>query len=102
MFKRLFGKKTYRFKEPDNTAVFTCSHVLEGGDPILLVSHSDDDGAWQFLCGAEGHSVADGRIVSLGGIVELDPTVADLYEMPIGVSAAREQLDGEWTPFRNQ
>ncbi|MDF1837430.1 MAG: hypothetical protein P1V35_06165 [Planctomycetota bacterium] len=102
MFKKLFGRKSSeRFREPSNTAVFTCCHVLESGLPILFVSHGGDDKAWQFLCGTGDHSVAEGRMASLGQMVEGDASVAALYEMPPGVCATREQVGGEWTPFRS-
>ena len=38
----------FPFKDAQNTACFTCCHVLEENKPILYVSH-DQDGFWQFL-----------------------------------------------------
>lgn len=37
--------------ELPNTATITCRHIIDGSLPILYVSHDEDDGMWQFLCG---------------------------------------------------
>ena len=68
--------------------------------PILYVSHDEDDGGWQFLCGAENHEDKDAMIVSLLNIVERDPSVNALYEMPEGVCAERSDQNGEWKAFK--
>ena len=34
---------------------------------MLLVTHDDDDGAWQFLCGGP-HEPDDGRLMQLAGV----------------------------------
>ena len=60
---RLMGDASWPFDEPPDVAAFTVRQVIEGGEPILLVSHDEPDGAWQFISGrrpAEG----DARIVA--------------------------------------
>lgn len=99
----LFGqnKKTdneFKFKDPENKAIFTCNHVLEG-EPILYVTH-DSDGDWQFLCGQDNHTEENAKIISLKQVVELDNTVNDLYEMPKGVGAERDSVGAKWIPFK--
>ncbi|WP_224772854.1 immunity protein Imm33 domain-containing protein [Pelagicoccus enzymogenes] len=105
IFSGLFGKKenpvVFKFSSPENEACFTCKHVLEENKPILYVSHDEEDGGWQFLCGAENHEEEDARIVSLLEIVKIDPRVNALYEMPEGVCAERKSKDGEWKAFKN-
>lgn len=101
----LFGqnKKTeneFKFKELENKAVFTCTHILEG-EPILYVSH-DMEGDWQFLCCQDNHSEENAKVVSLKEIVELDNSVNDLYEMPKGVGAERDFIGKKWIPFRSE
>lgn len=96
-----FRKKdseNFKFKEARNTACFTCAHVLNG-DPILFVSH-DEDGAWQFLCGRDGHPESDAKIVGLAKIVDIDPSVNELYEMPQGIGANRDSATEKWKPYR--
>ncbi len=106
ILKSIFGVKeeeeiTFQFDSPKNEACFTCRHVLEEGKPILYVSHDEDDGAWQFLCGDESHEDADARIVALFQIVKMDPSVNALCEMPEGVCAERDSVGSEWKVYRN-
>lgn len=100
----LFGqnKKTkieFKFNDSEDKAVFTCNHVLEG-EPILYATH-DSDGDWQFLCGHDNHTEEDAKVISLKQVVELDKTVNELYEMPIGVGAERDSVGAKWIPFNN-
>lgn len=97
----LFGKKggnEFRFKDPENKPCFTCVHVLNKEKPILYVSH-DADGDWQFLCGAE-HDESEARVIGLKQATEIDTTVNDLYEMPLGVGAERDRVGAKWNPFK--
>jgi hypothetical protein len=83
-----------RFSEPPNLAVITTKRVLEGA-PIVLVAHDEDDGGWQFLCGTT-NDPADGRVVSLAGIVSGDPSVEELADLPVGWQASRAKLGDPW------
>lgn len=42
--------KKWLFEDPPNVAVITSNQVLQG-NPILYVSHDEDDGCWQFHTG---------------------------------------------------
>lgn len=92
-------KREYAFKESANTACFVCSHVLYKERPILYVAH-DNDGDWQFLCGHTHHTDEHVKIISLREITELDPTINDLYEMPMNVGAERKTVKDKWQPFK--
>jgi hypothetical protein len=94
------NKSTYKFKEPENTACFTCDHVLSKQRPILYASHDSEDGTWQFMCGQDDHTEANAKIISLKQATEIDPTINDLFEMPMGVGAERETIDTKWKPFK--
>jgi len=89
----------YKFSDPQNTACFTCTHVLNEKNPILYVSH-DFEGDWQFLCGAEHHKSGDAAVISLKEAYELDQTINYLYEMPRGVAAERTSVKSKWVPFK--
>lgn len=91
----------YQFAESENTACFTCRHVVREGAAILRVTHDADDGGWQFLCGGD-HAEDDALILGMGEIVRIDPSVNGLHEMPEGVGASRESREGEWTTFKRQ
>lgn len=84
------------FGEPDNLAVVTCSHVVRERCPILLVTHDRDDGEWQFLCGRAEHQDSEGMKVALEEIIALDPTVAEVADLPVGNSANRADPDSRW------
>lgn len=82
------------FADPPNVATITVRQVLEGS-PILYVSHDADDGSWQFLTGDEPQE-KDGRVVALGTVVDLDPTVTELADLPLGSYAWRDTLGAPW------
>lgn len=86
---------TFPFADAPNTAALTCCHVMKGQKPILYVSHDEDDGMWQFLCGGQ-HETSEGRLVSLHEIFVQDPSVGELVYMPCGYHAEREAADAPW------
>ena len=88
------------FDDPENVASFSCRHVLEG-QPVREVSHDDDDGAWQVLCG-EAHEDDDIRIVCLGCLVEREPGLVVLADLPYGWCAHRESPDSPWVRALNE
>ncbi|MGF1601476.1 MAG: hypothetical protein ACFCU8_05540 [Thermosynechococcaceae cyanobacterium] len=82
------------FDDPPNVAVFTTRHVLEGKG-ILLVTHDADDGSWQFHTG-QATNEAEAKVVSLRRIVELDPSVTQLFDLPLGWAAIRPGVEAQW------
>lgn len=90
----------YPFADSPNTACITCCHVLDEGLPILYVSHDEDDGMWQFLCG-QSHEINEAKIISLMSILEIDPTVSLLKDMPRGYYAVRENVLEYWEIHKN-
>src|SRR5947209_12602760 len=40
--------ENWPFAEPEDLAVFTLKRIVRGESPILMVSHDEDDGGWQF------------------------------------------------------
>jgi hypothetical protein len=89
----------FPFNEPENVAVFTCCHIIEQDADICYVTHDEDDGAWQFLCGQD-HCEADARVISLRSVFDKDPGIGDLYEMPLGCGATRTNKRAPWNGFR--
>ena len=83
------------FDEPPNIACFTTVKVLREGYPVLLVTHEEGDGSWQFLCGTTNAS-KDAAIVGLDCIFQLDPSVGELADLPVGWIATRESRDDAW------
>lgn len=86
----------FPFYDAPNTATITCCHILENGEPILYVSHDEDDGMWQFLCG-KAHETDEAKLVSLKSVFDLDNSVGILKDMPCGYYAERKAQDDEWS-----
>lgn len=80
--KRVFGART-------------CSHVLDEGEPILLVSR-ELDGEVLAVCGGENDSAATTRDLPLDRLLGLDPALEPLADMPDGWVALRESPDHDW------
>ena len=85
----------FPFNDAPNTATIICNHILEQDADILYVSHDEDDGMWQFLCGGS-HDITDAKLVSLEEVFALDNSIAQLANMPCGYIATREDTAAEW------
>ncbi len=85
----------FPFYDAPNTATIICCHVMNGESPILFVSHDEDDGMWQFLCG-QTHEMDDAKLVSLKFVFELDNSIGALVDMPCGYYATREKQTDKW------
>jgi hypothetical protein len=90
----LSADTSWPFHEGKNRAAFTTRPVLEENLPVLLVSH-DEGGDWQFLCGTTARA-KEGRIVSLGCILERDGTLAEVADLPEGWTASRRSREAAW------
>jgi hypothetical protein len=89
------------FPDPPNVASFTTRHVGREGKPVTRVFHDDDDGAWQFQS-AEGWETNDDiMVVSLHAMLDRDPTVADLGNLPCGWQATRAAPGEEWAKAKH-
>jgi len=87
---------SWPFDQPRNCAVLTMRQVLEEREPILLVSHDDDNHGWQFI-GSSDANVDDARVVALEEIVTLDPTVLAVADLLPGWQAVRNSIAEGWT-----
>lgn len=87
------------FDQPRNCATLTVRQILDGTEPILVVSHDADDHEWQFI-GSSDASLADARVVALEEMVPLDPTILEVADLPPGWQATREEVGGPWTRQR--
>lgn len=81
-------------------AVVVCRHVLDGTHPVLLVSKID--GEWQFLCGASHQGTADYRLVGIGHVVERDPTLNEILDLPDNWDAERNNVSATWRRLPSQ
>jgi len=85
------------FADPPNTAVFTTNGILDRQEWIYLVTHDSEDGAWQFHHARDNElRTTEAVVVALHRILEIDPAVAKLADLPLGWQAWRESKDAEW------
>jgi|ERR1044071_2330317 hypothetical protein len=84
------------FDDPQNVAVITTRQITEGTAPILLVSHDEEDGGWQFLPGDGPVREENARVVGLRRIWLLDPSVGELADLPLGWQAFRNAPADPW------
>ena len=91
--KKFLGE--WPFEDERRVAVFTTTHVVRAGKPILYVAHDDDDGAWQFHSG-DLVSTKDMMILALEEILEIDPSIASLANLPLGHCATRRNPSSAW------
>jgi len=84
------------FDDPQNVAVVTTREITEKNAPILLVSHDEEDGGWQFLPGGGPLREENARVVALRRIWLLDPSVGQLADLPLGWQASRRSPLEPW------
>ncbi|QYY36285.1 DUF2185 domain-containing protein [Ruficoccus sp. ZRK36] len=68
---------------------------MSSSKPILLVCHDEDDGAWQFLDDTE-LDADQAMLVSLHEVFNVDSTIADLANLPLGGKAWRSTPNDPW------
>lgn len=85
----------WAFEDPPNVATITLRRILQGTAPILVVTHDEEDGMWQFLDGEEA-TESDAMVVGLAEIVAHDPSVAALADLPLGWYAFRDSTQDPW------
>ena len=91
------------FQDSLNTAVFTTKFVINKKSLITYVSHDEEDGAWQFFSNDEFESFETVvMIVGLGEMLELDSTLVEIGDLPLGYVARRNSKEGPWIKQKRQ
>ncbi len=86
------------FSDPRRVAVITLRQITEDGAPILLVTHDQNDGGWQFL-GSGNPSPEEARVVALEEIHSLDPSIGALADLQLGWKAWRQSPEEAWLRY---
>ena len=73
----------------------TTRHIIRDRKPITHAYHDESDHGWQFFS-AEGSSMEDAMIVALGSIVDLDPSIREIADLPVGWMAQRDSSGAPW------
>lgn len=108
-----FGRKRYEetssdakavnvwpFDQAPNVAALTTRQVLEDKSSILFVTHYADDDSWAFTCGTTNAS-EDARLVSMAKVVELDPSIIAICQLPPGWEASRSAVGAQWVQHQS-
>ena len=90
----------YKFLDDKNTMAITTKRIVSGQGEILLVSHDEDDGMWEFLDG-EDVCEENALVVSMSEMVQIDESINKLYDLPLGWVAYRENKTTEWIRIPN-
>jgi hypothetical protein len=77
-------------------AAISLRDVMEGRSPILLVTHDEDDGTWQFLDGRDNSDPDDAVVLCLEEVLQLDSSISQLADLPLGWRAWREDVNQPW------
>ncbi|HXX43102.1 MAG TPA: DUF4262 domain-containing protein [Candidatus Acidoferrales bacterium] len=85
----------WKFQEPPHTGVFTTKPVMNGDEPVLMVCHDIEDGAWQFIGTSDG-TPENMTYVCLHHVLDLDPTIVELADLPVSWIARRTQVSEPW------
>jgi hypothetical protein len=89
------GSQNWPFDQPRNVAAITDASIVEDAAPILLVIHYSEDDSWAFLSGGI-FDISRGRFVSMGEVLDLDPTLHSIADLPSGWSATRPTAGEQW------
>ncbi|MEH6446922.1 MAG: hypothetical protein V7784_23770 [Oceanospirillaceae bacterium] len=89
------------FDQAQNVAAITTKQVVENSFSILMVVHYKDDDSWAFTCGTTNRS-EDLMLVAMGEVINLDPTLYSIADLPSGWSATRESINSEWVRVKDE
>lgn len=91
-----------KFRE--DLGIITCTCVLEGGKPVLFVSHAGGD--WQMYCHDKNHNFEDPKVtqkelcvVHAAHLLARDPTLHAVADLPVDMGAERADVGAEWVRF---
>jgi hypothetical protein len=78
--------------------VICCGHVFRREREVRLVARESD--GWQFMCGGTDHvgpdGKPDGRRIHVGHLLNFDPSLNHLADLPPEWEAERKDADSEW------
>lgn len=86
--------------DPRDPVAITVSDVVDGKSSIILVIHDPGHGGWQFM---DGRDVRDRipTVIPKDELLRLDPSLAELKDLPVGWRARRESGNHPWLRERN-
>jgi hypothetical protein len=88
----------WKFPDDPHTTAYLSKTVQDKEETVTYVSHDRDDGDWQFL----GDKMSDGGgpvISCLHHPIDNDPSLKELFDLPIGWYAVRKNQGSSWERF---
>ncbi len=90
----------WRFADKPHTKVFVSKAILQDKEWITYVTHDLSDGAWQIV-GETGIESEGPELACLHHMIEKDPTLAELADLPRGWYAERSTPGEAWERFEH-
>jgi hypothetical protein len=87
------------FPVPPDRAAFSCTHVVDDGEPVLWAARQSDEARgedWSIHCGAGGHATDDMRLVHLAHLVRAAPSLRRISDLGLDEEAWRADTDSDW------
>jgi uncharacterized protein DUF4262 len=85
----------WKFPDPPHTGVYATKRIMKGEEPILLVTHDVEDGAWQFH-GPSESTIETAALVCFHHIADRDAKIKELFDLPKGWCAKRDSVLDSW------
>jgi len=80
--------------------VICCGHVFRGERKVLLVDRLAGND-WGFMCGGKDHfGSKDGHFVIVGVLLDSDPSLNEVADLPPGWEAERKEVGAAWIRTR--
>lgn len=90
----------WAFPDKPHTKVFVSSTIRENKEWITFVAHDLSDGAWQMV-GDTGAESGGPELACLHHMIERDPTLLEIADLPKGWAAERSSPDQPWHRFEH-
>lgn len=86
------------FDIDENTMVITTVDIINKKKKVVLVFHDKEDGMWEFLDG-EDVSEESAAIISISEMEQIDSSIGELCDLPLGCGAFRDDETQPWKWF---
>ena len=91
----VWGDMTWKFDQAPNVACIASRAIFEG-EPVLTVSHFEDDHSWAFLDGSE-FNPSQAYLVAMSEVLDAHPDLVEIVDLPPGWTASRAVSDKPWS-----
>lgn len=85
----------FAWASPLDPAAITTPAIAERRQPVLRVVHDEGHGGWQFYDDIE--PLTGPVVLPKAVFLDLDPSLTEITDLPVGWEAVRETQDGPWS-----